>query len=396
MRFRLPLLAVLIGTCAPAQETLIHSMDDLKVREPKEKGHAEIVPGREGRAVKFSFDEGNSGVFCITSIRANPAWDKAAGFSFWVKGDGSSHFGGLQFIWNDNYAIRYDLMFPIDGTEWKKITVPWRDLIPATCNPEAKFLNPATGNAPSKITDLWFGKWWYWHDYAAHSYTIDHLQLESTIPLEAAPAPAGIPLERVLAKLKASRPITIVTMGDSLTDIQHWANREVNWPALLAAKIKVLYGVDPKIINPALGGTELRQNLILMPRWLAGTPEPDLVTVCFGGNDWNAGMRGEMFRGTCVEAIDRIRRLTNGKADVLMLPTVPSLEMWTTRAELGEAVRNAAKDRNAGLADIEKNFLNTALEQRPSLFCSDKVHLGTAGHEALAATILQALAAEGK
>ena len=32
-----------------------------------------------------------------------------------------------------------------------------------------------------------------------------------------------------------------------------------------------------------------------MPIWLAETPEPDLVTVWFGFNDWDSGMRGEQF-----------------------------------------------------------------------------------------------------
>src|SRR5688572_7549738 len=85
---------------------VIHSMDDLKVRQPKEKGRSEAVEGRSGKAVRFSFDDGSSGQFCITSLRGKPEWDQAAGFSFWVKGDGSKTLGGLQFIWNDDYAAR--------------------------------------------------------------------------------------------------------------------------------------------------------------------------------------------------------------------------------------------------------------------------------------------------
>ncbi|HYE99478.1 MAG TPA: carbohydrate binding domain-containing protein, partial [Planctomycetota bacterium] len=67
---------------------LIHSMDDLKVRLPKEKARTEVVDGKAGKAVKFSYDEGCTGAFCMTSIRGTPEWDQAAGFSFWVKGDG--------------------------------------------------------------------------------------------------------------------------------------------------------------------------------------------------------------------------------------------------------------------------------------------------------------------
>jgi lysophospholipase L1-like esterase len=388
-------LALLLAVQAP-EGTLIHSMDDLAVTPPKEKGRAEIVDGKAGKAARFSFDDGCSGAFCMTRLRGAPEWDRAAGFSFWVKGDGSRHFGGLEFIWNDDFAVRYDYMFPIDGTEWRKIVVAWRDLVPVLPPPQAKFLDPKAGNAPSKLSALWFGKWWYWRDYAAHAYAIDELRLEPSIKPDEAPPPAGAPLERVLGKLKAGKPVTLVTMGDSLTDFQHWANREVNWPTILSKRIKDKYRSDAKVVNPAIGGTQLRQGLVLLPRWLAEAPEPDLVTVCYGGNDWESGMRGELFRETMRETVDRVRRATRGRADVLVMTTVPALEQWALKNELAEACRGAASDRKAGLADVEKAFGAVPADRREPLFCRDKVHLGAAGHEAAAAAVLEAIERAGK
>ena len=101
-------------------------------------------------------------------------------------------------------------------------------------------------------------------------------------------------------------------MADSLADVNHWANRQVNWPALLQKRLKEKYRSAVTINNPAIGGTELRQNLVLIPRWLKKTPVPDLVTVCFGGNDWGSGMRGAQFAETCKDAIDRIRPHRSG------------------------------------------------------------------------------------
>lgn len=362
----------------------IHSMDDLKVRLPKEKARAELVEGRAGKAVRFGFDDGAASSFCITSIRGTPAWDQAAGFSFWVKGDGSRRLGGLQFIWNDDYAARYDLAFPIDASEWRKIVVAWSDLVPVL--PGAPFLDPRGSHPPSKLSDLWFGKWWYWRDYGAHGYAIDDLRLEAAIVREPDPP---VPAPRLLAKLKAGKPVVIVTMGDSLTDYNHWANKPVNWPTLLAGKIKAKYKSEVRVVNPAIGGTQLRQGLVLLPRWAAEVPEPDLVTVAYGYNDWDAGMRGPAFRETYVRVVDRIRRATKGSADVLLLATAPALERWTTMAELSEAVRLAAADRKAGLADLEKAF--HAAPDRAALFCRDQVHLGPAGHEAVAAAVLAAI-----
>ena len=49
------------------------------------------------------------------------------------------------------------------------------------------------------------------------------------------------PLQRVVEKLRAGKPVTIVTMGDSLTDYRHWANREVAWPKLLKEQLQQKY-----------------------------------------------------------------------------------------------------------------------------------------------------------
>src|SRR6185503_4713764 len=119
--------------------------------------------------------------------------------------------------------------------------------------------------APSKLNPLRFGQWWDRRDDAAHSYVIDEMRLEPKIAADTnLYLPKGNPLERVQAKVKAGKPVTIVTMGDSLTDYNHWANKPVNWPTILKQKLKEK-GVEATIVNPAIGGTQLRQGLIHIP-----------------------------------------------------------------------------------------------------------------------------------
>jgi hypothetical protein len=290
------LITIALAQGVPAGNgAVIDAMDEASFAEPKEKGRLELIPGREGKALKFSFGKDCSGVFFTGRAPGQPEWDKAAGFSFWVKGDGSEHLGGIEFIWNGDYATRYAYAFPIDSTEWRKVVVPWRDLIPEL-GKTTESVDAKAGNAPSKLGPFQFGKWWYWRDYAAQSYAIDDIRLEPQIATDLRDyRPAGDPLARTAAKLNAGQPITIVTMGDSLTDVNHWTNREHNWPAILAARIKQKYHSEVTIVNPAMGGTELRHNVILMPHWLRQTPKPDLVTIFFGFNDWNSGMRGPAF-----------------------------------------------------------------------------------------------------
>lgn len=386
-----------VAVLTTGQGALIDSMDAISFRPPKDKARLELVEGRSGKAVRFSFDDGCSGKFFSGRARGRPEWDRAAGFSFWVKGDGSDHLGGLEIVWNENYALRYAFAFPIDGTAWRKVVVPWRDLIPELPKPGANYIAPVGGNAPSKLGAIWFGKWWYWRDYAAHSYAIDEIRLEPKIDLDTREyRPAGAPLARVLKKLKARRPVKIVTMGDSLTDFRHWANRGTNWPTLLAAKLKKKYGAEVEIVNPAIGGTELRPNLVLLPRWTRKHADADLVTILFGYNDWSSGMRREMFEETLKDAIERVRRATRGGADVLLLTTCPAVERWETMAELAEAARKAAKDRNAGLCDIERAFHEAAGRNKERLYCRDRTHLGPEGHELVARTVLEAIEKGGR
>lgn len=377
-----------LAVAAP-DDTLVADMDTLKFAAPKGKGTAELVEGKVGKAVRFALEKDARSAFFTSNLRGTPAWDKAAGFSFWVKGDGTDHFAGLQLIYDDDYAVRYDLCFPVKGKEWQKVTVAWADLVPVLPGPKAKPLGK-DGNPPSKVSALWFGKWWYWGDYPAHTFTVDEIRLEPTVERHARDyKPEGDPLARVAAKLKAGNPVTVVTMGDSLTDVRHNANRKTNWPALLAEKLKAKTKSEVRVVNPAIGGTQLRQNLVLIPRWLDPAPEPDLVTVWFGGNDYDAGMRGPEFELACAEAVDRIRRATKGKADVLLLTTSPTASGDKT-AELAEAVRKAAKARNAGLADTEAAFL-ARKDDREKLFVADRVHLAAPGHELTAETVMKAL-----
>ncbi len=383
-----------VSACAD-DSLVIATMDDPpRFHPPKEKGRMEIVEGKVGKATRFQFDKDSSGTFFTSNIHGKAEWDRAAGFSFWVKGGRSDGLGGLEFIYDEDYAVRYDLAFPFKADEWTKVTVAWNELIPVLPGPRAKPIGSPGGNQPSKITGMWWGRWWYRGDYPALDFTIDDVRLEPAIQGETREfRPAGPPLARVREKLRAGKPITIVTLGDSLTDRRHWANHEVCWVDSLAERLHGKYKSRVTIVNPAIGGTQLRQNLVLIPRWLQQAPEPDLVTIFFGGNDWDAGMRGEEFRRACAFAVERVRRATDGKADVLFLTTNPSAARWEETKELAEACRTAARECNSGLADTERAFHAATKDDHNRLFVNDRVHLSRAGHELVAATVQQAIEA---
>jgi lysophospholipase L1-like esterase len=315
-------------------------------------GTTEVVDGKFGKAVKFSFVEGASGGFMSARLRPTPQWNQAGGFSFWVKGDGSDHWGGIELIDNNDYGLRYGYCFPINSTDWTKITVPWRDVIPELAGP---LINSNGGYAPSGFGSLFFGKWFYWRDYPAES---------------------------------------IVTMGDSLSDEHHWSNRQTVWSRLLIKELKAKYGSDVTLVNPAIGGTTLSQNLIVMPRWEKQAKSPDLVSVFFGGNDWETGVRGARFADYLRLAVDRIRRQTDGSADIVLMTPCPSHDRWETMREIEQAVREVAREKRTAMVDIAADFRKapTADEAlKREYWAWDKVHLGAKGHELVKNAVLEAI-----
>ena len=393
---------------------VIDTMDAVTFSQPidgdkKVKGKIDQVEGKVGKALKFTFDDNclNVNSAPLNTFKATPEWDNAAGISFWVKGDGSEHLGGMQFVYNWDYATRYTVAFPIDSTEWKKIVIPWREMVPVLSKGDVKMLDPKTGNQPSKLSVLGFGKWWFWKDYAGHSFTIDDVRLESKIDLDTTDyTPKGNPLARIQQKLKDKKPLTIVTLGDSLSAPEHWANKDVIWHGLLTNMIKEKFGCDVKIVNPAIGGPELLQGLVILPRWLKQAPEPDLVLIFYGGNDRAGGVTPEKFLEIQKEAVERVRRATKGKADVMILTTAvilakndpPEPTLWELTRPIAEACRKAAAAKNAGLADVYAAFDAVPSGGREKLFANlpgtttcEGCHLGLFGHQTVAQTVLAAL-----
>jgi len=375
-------------------DTVRHQPGEVAVGEKKvPAGSVELVPGKFEKAVRFQFVDGARGGFMTGRVSDTAGWDEADGFSFWVKGDGSSHWGGIELIDREDFSLRYGYCFPIDSAEWRKIVVPWRDVIPELSGP---LVDAKAGFAPHRFGNFFFGKWFYWRDYPAESYAIDQVMLEPKISDEPTPAkPAGAPLDRLRAKLQRHEPVTIVTMGDSLTDEHHWSNRQVVWHGLLARAIREKYGSDVKVVNPAIGGTTLSQNLVLTPRWSKEAPAPDLVTVWFGGNDWDSGVRGPRFREYLALAVDRVRRQTGGKADVLLMTTCPAHARWDTMAELEQAARDVAAEKGTGLADVAAAFRKVATPDealKQEYWAWDKVHLGAKGHETARDVVMAAIA----
>lgn len=71
------------------------------------------------------------------------------------------------------------------------------------------------------------------------------------------------------------------------------------------------------------------------------------------------------------------------------------VERWDTMEELAEAVRVVAAGKK--MADISQDFHRAGADptRRVELYCSDKVHLGAAGHRLTAEVAQEAITASG-
>jgi hypothetical protein len=120
IRIAATIILVFIASISLACGPVIDSLDELRFRLPPEKAAASLVPGHAGRAIEFKFEKDSPSIFFGSQIRGNPAWDDADGISFWVKGDGSQEVGAIQFIYDEDYAVRYEYAFPLKETGWHK------------------------------------------------------------------------------------------------------------------------------------------------------------------------------------------------------------------------------------------------------------------------------------
>src|SRR5439155_10269913 len=86
---------------AAVDGAVIETMDTVCFQTPREKGRVSVVPGKAGNALRFAFDSDCRSTFFTSGIHGTPEWDEADGLSFWVKGDGSDQFGGLELIYDE-------------------------------------------------------------------------------------------------------------------------------------------------------------------------------------------------------------------------------------------------------------------------------------------------------
>ena len=90
-------------------DTVRHRMTEVVNKEEQKvpAGTVELTDGKVGKACRFTFVDGARSGFAAATLRGDTSgWESAAGLRFWVKGDGSASWGGLELIDASDFSLR--------------------------------------------------------------------------------------------------------------------------------------------------------------------------------------------------------------------------------------------------------------------------------------------------
>ena len=208
-------------------------------------------------------------------------------------------------------------------------------------------------------------------------------------------------MQKFLEKLRTGRKVTLVTLGDSNTELTWHTLGRLNWVGYLQEALFETYGRNRCFVinagrcgDTAAGAVDRLDEDVL--RF-----EPDLVIICFGTND--GGIPVEEFRRNMERLIDRIRQA--GSIEILLRTPNPivnppnqqilqqgqSAALETaggTTAQFAETIVEIARHKQCAVVDHYRRWKKleslrgTVLEEPNHLwrYMSDAVHPGPLGH----------------
>lgn len=140
---------------------------------------------------------------------------------------------------------------------------------------------------------------------------------------------AGQQLSRTLARLKARRPVTVVALGDSITQGYNASGyvqakpMQPSYPALFTTGLQTHFQTDVTLVNLAVAGKESGWGLSQVPKVVAA--KPDLVIIAFGMNE--TGKTPAKFSEQIRAIIDEVRK-TLPDAEFLLVAGMAGNPEW--------------------------------------------------------------------
>ena len=183
------------------------------------------------------------------------------------------------------------------------------------------------------------------------------------------------------AKRDASKVITIVALGDSLT-AGYGLSRQQAWPSLVAEKMRTA-GYEFEIVNAGSSGDTTAGGLRRLPAILRAHHKIDIFVVELGINDAFRGAPIEQIRSNLQAIVDQVRAQQPGASIVIAGMQLPNVSSDDYVGAFGEIFRAVAEKNRATLIP----FFLEGVGGNPELNQWDRVHPNAAGQRVLAENV---------
>jgi acyl-CoA thioesterase I len=194
-------------------------------------------------------------------------------------------------------------------------------------------------------------------------------------PIQSAPA----------AKGDASKMITIVALGDSLT-AGFGLSRKQAYPALIGEKMRAA-GYEFEIVNAGSSGDTTAGGLRRLPAILRAHKQIDILIVELGINDAFRGVEIDQIRSNLQAIIDQARARQPGISIVLAGMQLPGYTSADYLSAFGQMFATLAEKNHATLIPY---FLE-GVGGNPDLNQWDRIHPNAAGQRVLAENVWRVL-----
>lgn len=322
-------------------------------------------------------------------------WQKRyEGISFKVKGDGSDQWGCITL--NGWGLAGGNFYFPLKSTEWQTYKVSFADMAPVSDH---------VSEMPRSLSvyafgELKFGDRWSICSNNAKipnfSYLVSDVRLEENVtPVFQRGKFKSAPFADIAKKMKSGQPVSIICFGDSITAGTGLKKNLEEQYAVLTGEILRQNFKNDKITSRsvAVGGAHTLDLLGWMERDLS-QGMPDIATVLIGYNNRSGAQNPEVYRAQLEMWIERILFKTQGKAAIVLIPTVPGVPRFVSQDDYARITREVAAKYKLLVAPIDQKIKEIGPKDYKEIYLCDSVHPNAEGHkmfaEVLAKTIIDA------
>ena len=191
----------------------------------------------------------------------------------------------------------------------------------------------------------------------------------------------------LLEALRSGKPVTIVFLGDSTTEQNHYTAGEPGHVALIANKLLPIFGGTLTILNQGVSGDTSGDMLDRIETSVLRL-NPDFIVISSGINDSLEQQHVENFQRNMEEMIRVISERTSAR--IILRTTSPVLgDNRIIRDELNPVLTSLAKTHGLGFIDTFR-MIDSGEYDYPELMM-DAYHPNGKGQEVIANTILYGL-----